>query len=247
MSYINGINQGFKVYSRKWHHQLRIENESVPFHILQAALQRLPSLQRIRIGNFPELAEDDEGYHELCDRLFGNKLEPHKPGLIGLFHTRHLKHCEIEDAHCERHQIKRLLLEEKRQNIKTSSLLEANLFYLLLPRHLQYQIAIRLLAKQALQSLIQFCSTIPNIRATRLDLNQTTLILSIVRLDDELRQARRQTLTKYTALFSARDRLYVDGFAKHLTQCCCYIAIAIPMRTFCVDDSCGIATRRMQQ
>ena len=74
--YAAGMHKGYDDYFRRWRYQMRIEEDGVRFHMLRAALQRLPRLRSIVFTDFSELAGPKELHHELCGRLFGNTLEP---------------------------------------------------------------------------------------------------------------------------------------------------------------------------
>jgi hypothetical protein len=71
-----GMHKGFCQYSARLMDQIRIQGDEAHFGVLRNALQGLPKLCRIVFADFREFAGPDEGYDELCGRMFGNTLEP---------------------------------------------------------------------------------------------------------------------------------------------------------------------------
>lgn len=71
-----GMHRGFLDYFRRWRAQNQIIDDGLDSEILIAGLERLPKLRRIVFTDFRELAREGEGYSAICERIFGNTLEP---------------------------------------------------------------------------------------------------------------------------------------------------------------------------
>ena len=71
-----GMHRGFYDYFRRWRTQTQMIEDGLDSDILIAALEILPRLRRIVFTDFRGLVRDGEGYSAVCERTFGNTLEP---------------------------------------------------------------------------------------------------------------------------------------------------------------------------
>ena len=71
----HGFRRGFYEYYQRWETQNLIDKDGLYRATLKKVLI-LPNLRRVVFGDFLSLAKPGESYSELCNRLFGNTLEP---------------------------------------------------------------------------------------------------------------------------------------------------------------------------
>lgn len=74
--HVKGLHKGFQSYYRRWLEESQMIEDGVDSDLLAQALSRLPKLRRIVFTDFRELAGEGEGYKDVCERIFGNALEP---------------------------------------------------------------------------------------------------------------------------------------------------------------------------